>query len=278
MFPEKEVGAMTQPNRSILRLLPTLLNREDYHQRITSDDGIWKRNAKMTLTMILFAFCYGLVMGSYHSFLQAISAGVKMCVLEVLVLIICFPAFYIIQYILGSTLRLTQVLAIILSGFMLSTAIMLSFIPIIVFFLLTGSNYYFLQLLHIAVVLLAGVFGMLAVVDSLKYACEKRGVYPQIGVVVFRFWVVILAFVGIQLAWNLRPFLGDRGEGFKLFRDYEGNFYAALIYSARQLWSGKDQKQTSAGTMQFQSEPSRTPPDLDSLFLEFSAENESDTP
>ena len=52
---------------------------------------------------------------------------------------------------------------------------------------------------------------------------------------VFRFWIVILAFVGIQLAWNLRPFLGDREKPFSLFRDYEGNFYAALLYSFNQL-------------------------------------------
>jgi len=58
--------------------------------------------------------------------------------------------------------------------------------------------------------------------------------------VVFRFWVVILAFVGIQLAWNFRPFLGDRGQPYELFREYEGNFYTALIYSAEQLIGGRD--------------------------------------
>jgi hypothetical protein len=76
---------------------------------------------------------------------------------------------------------------------------------------------------------------MKTIVDALKYSCEKKNVYPQIGVVIFRFWVIILAFIGIQLAWNFRPFLGDRGRPFELFREYEGNFYAALIYSARQL-------------------------------------------
>ncbi|HZX63515.1 MAG TPA: hypothetical protein VFE66_09905, partial [Bacteroidales bacterium] len=44
-------------------------------------------------------------------------------------------------------------------------------------------------------------------------------------------------FVGIQLAWNLRPFLCEKHEEFKIFRKYEGNFYTAIIYSVEQLVS-----------------------------------------
>jgi hypothetical protein len=72
-------------------------------------------------------------------------------------------------------------------------------------------------------------------VDALKFACDKKNVYPQIGVSVFRIWIIILAFVGIQFAWNLRPFLCDKNEDFKLFRKYEGNFYTAIVYSVKQL-------------------------------------------
>lgn len=83
---------------------------------------------------------------------------------------------------------------------------------------------------------------MRLVIEALKSACDKEKIYLQIGVTVFKVWVVILAFVGIQLAWNLRPFLGDRGEEFKLLRKYEGNFYTAVIYSVQQL-VGKNEKQ-----------------------------------
>ena len=72
-------------------------------------------------------------------------------------------------------------------------------------------------------------------VDALKFACEKKDIYPHIGVNVFRIWIIILAFVGIQIAWNLRPFLCNKTEEFKLFRKYEGNFYTAVIYSFKQL-------------------------------------------
>ena len=78
---------------------------------------------------------------------------------------------------------------------------------------------------------------MKLMVDALKYACDQKNIYPQVGVTVFRIWVIILAFVGIQLAWNLRPFLCEKNEEFKWFRKYEGNFYTAIVYSFGQLVS-----------------------------------------
>jgi hypothetical protein len=218
-----------------LDCFPTIHNREEFFRKVTAEEGALARIRGQYLLLCLLSFAYGMVMGCYHSLLQALAASAKVCVLFSLVLVICFPAFFIIQYMLGSRLKLLPMISIVLSGFVLTTAIMVSFAPIIVIFLLTGSNYYFLQLLHIAVFVLAGVFGMKTVVDALRFSCEKKNVYPHTGVVIFRFWVVILAFVGIQLAWNLRPFLGDRGRAFELFREYEGNFYTALIYSAERL-------------------------------------------
>ena len=199
------------------------------------------------LVITLFAFLYGLAMGSYHSLPQSLIAGIKLIVLFLSALLICFPSFYIIQLILGSGMSLRQMVTIILSGFVLSATITLSFAPIIIFFLVTGNNYYFLQLLHVAVFIFSGIFGIRLIIESLKYACEKRNIYPRTGVTVFKVWIVILAFVGIQLAWNLRPFLGDRDSGFALFRNYEGNFYTALVYSVRQLASKNTEAQPGEG-------------------------------
>jgi len=85
---------------------------------------------------------------------------------------------------------------------------------------------------------------MRLMVEALKFACEKKNIYPHIGVSVFRIWVIIIAFVGIQFAWNLRPFLCNKSEEFKLFRKYEGNFYTAIIYSVQQLVSGDNAQQS----------------------------------
>jgi hypothetical protein len=208
------------------------------------DERDKEQSNKLIINQILIicacTFIYGMVMGSYHSFLQSAVAGIKVVFLFLCTLLICFPSFFIIQQVLGSKMKLRQMMIIVLSGFVLTSVIALSFSPVVIFFQITGGNYHFLQLLHVVIFIFSGIFGMRLIVDALKFACEKRSIYPQIGVNVFRIWILILAFVGIQLSWNLRPFLCNKNEDFKLFRKYEGNFYTAIVYSVQQLASRKD--------------------------------------
>ena len=93
----------------------------------------------------------------------------------------------------------------------------------------------------------AGVFGMYALHEGLGVVCEKRGVYPRKALTIMRAWALLFAFVGIQLAWSLRPFLGDRNEPFQVFGTYQGNFYAAIIYAVNKLMSGDEKAAPSPG-------------------------------
>lgn len=204
------------------------------------------------LVICVLTFLYGIVMGSYHSFLQSLMAGLKVTFLFLGTIAICFPSFFVIQQVLGSKMSIRQMIIIVLSGFVLTSAIALSFSPIIILFQITGGNYHFLQLLHVAVFSFAGIFGMRLMIEALKTACEKKSIYPRIGVAVFRIWIIIFAFVGIQLAWNLRPFLCEKDEEFKIFRKYEGNFYTAIVYSVQQLISKKESDRNDEGRLPYQ--------------------------
>lgn len=228
-----------KPNTGLLEVLSIFQNTESYFDERNREQSN-KLIRNQILIICAFTFIYGIVMGSYHSFLQSVVAGLKVPFLFLCSILICFPSFFVIQQVLGSKMTLKQMLIIVLSGFVLTSAIALSFAPIIVLFQITGGNYHFLQLLHVAIFLFSGFFGMRLMIEALKYACEKKDIYPHIGVTVFRIWIIILAFVGIQLSWNLRPFLCDKDETFKLFRKYEGNFYTAIVYSVQQLVSKKD--------------------------------------
>ena len=42
-------------------------------------------------------------------------------------------------------------------------------------------------------------------------------------------WILLFGFVGTQLAWTLRPFFGDPGQPFELFRDIDGTFYGNIL-------------------------------------------------
>ncbi|MGC4102087.1 hypothetical protein [Ferruginibacter sp.] len=110
------------------------------------------------------------------------------------------------------------------------TTILVAFAPIALFFQLSLSPYSFLQLLHFAVFTFAGVWSMRVVVETLKIACEKKNIYPKIGLNIFKIWLFILAFVGIQLSWNLRPFIGTKDMPFEIFREStHSNIYTTLL-------------------------------------------------
>jgi len=211
--------------------LPNFQDKEGSLERVTDNKNAIKKICGQSILVVILAFVYGVVMGCYNGFYQALSSGVKMPILFLLLIVICFPAFYVIQSVLGSRLSISQITAIILSGFIYTTSIMVSFSTIVLFFMITGSNYAFIKLLHVAVIALAGLFGMKHIVDALTYSCEKKKIYPRTGIVVFRFWIIILFFVGSQLSWSLRPFVGVKNQPFELFRKQEGNFYQAVIHT-----------------------------------------------
>ncbi len=55
---------------------------------------------------------------------------------------------------------------------------------------------------------------------------------------VFRIWILVFGLVGAQMAWVLRPFLGNPNLPFHWFRLRESNFFEAVGTAARHLLGG----------------------------------------
>jgi hypothetical protein len=176
-------------------------------------------------------------MGSYNGFQQSLVTGIKIPVLIFLSIIVCFPALFVVQFMIGSKMSVIQMANMILSGFVVFTTISLSFSTIVIFFMITGNNYGFIKLLHVAIFSFSGIFAMKTIIGGLKYSCEKKNVYPKTGLNIFKIWIFIFAFVSAQLAWNLRPFIGSKNLPFELFRMKEGNFYLAVIQSFTDMFN-----------------------------------------
>jgi hypothetical protein len=60
-------------------------------------------------------------------------------------------------------------------------------------------------------------------------AAGKNGVHARRWVMWL--WVVAYAFVGSQMAWTLRPFIGAPSIKFELFRQLGGNFHSNIFTS-----------------------------------------------
>jgi hypothetical protein len=225
-----------------LQVFQNFHNKDEFFDRITNNEETFCTLANQLFLLVITTFGYGVIMGSYNGFFQAISSGIKLPLLFLLALLICFPAVFILQFFLGSKVGFWNMLKIILVGFVISAVVLIAFAPIVLFFIITGDNYSFVKLLHVAIFGLAGIFGMKTIVDALQFACEKKNVYPKVGVTIFRCWIIVLAFVGMQLSWSLRPFVGSRELPFEVFRQREGNFYIAVIRSAVDMVNPKKVK------------------------------------
>jgi hypothetical protein len=220
-------------------LVRLLSDRDVFFQEVVDGIDLGRKLRHAALTVTALAGFFGLVAGAYSGPAQAVSAAIKLPFLFFATFLVCFPAFFIVQVLVGSRLRLRQVVVLVVGALALTSILLAAFVPITAFFLVTGANYYFQHLLNIAIAGIAGVFGMYALHDGLSVVCDKRGVYPRKALTIMRAWAVLFAFVGIQLAWTLRPFLGDRNQPFQVFGRYQGNFYAAVIYAVNKLFQGE---------------------------------------
>ncbi|HYK82550.1 MAG TPA: hypothetical protein VEU55_05345 [Gemmatimonadales bacterium] len=237
--PRSDVTAPRERVTNYPEFLRALLSdRERFFEEVVAGAGLGRKLRYAILTIIALSGFFGLVAGAYSGPAQAVSAAIKLPFLFFATFAVCFPAFFVVQVLVGSRLQLLQVVVLVCGALALTSVLLAAFVPITAFFLLTGANYYFQHLLNIAIAGVAGVFGMYALHGGLSVVCEKRGVYPRKALTIMRAWALLFGFVGIQLAWSLRPFLGDRNRPFRVFGTYQGNFYAAVIYAMNQLLQG----------------------------------------
>jgi len=236
MTARPEVAAPKQSITTYQDFLSALLSdRERFFDEVVAGTALAAKLRYAAVTIVGLAGFFGLVAGAYSGPAQALSAAIKLPFLFFATFAVCFPAFFVVQVLVGSRLRLLQVVVLVFGALALTSVLLAAFVPITLFFLITGANYYFQHLLNITIAGVSGLFGMYALHEGLSVVCEQRGVYPRKALTIMRAWAVLFGFVGIQLAWSLRPFLGDRNQPFRVFGNYQGNFYAAIIYAAKQL-------------------------------------------
>ena len=242
MAAHPDVAAAKQSIVTYQDFLSALLSdRERFFDEVVAGTALRAKLRYAAVTIGGLAGFFGLVAGAYSGPAQALSAAIKLPFLFFATFAVCFPAFFIVQVLVGSRLRLLQVVVLVFGALALTSVLLAAFVPITLFFLITGANYYFQHLLNITIAGVCGLFGIYALHEGLSVVCEQRGVYPRKALTIMRAWAVLFAFVGIQLAWSLRPFLGDRNQPFRVFGSYQGNFYAAIIYAAKQLVQGGEQ-------------------------------------
>jgi len=231
----------------LLKLLDELLRRrETFFEEIFNGQRVSVRIRWFLVAIVVLSGFYGGTMGAMSftadfqtGVLQSLTSAVKVPALFLLSVAICLPVLYVVLVLMGARLSFAQALALIFLALALNSVLLASCAPIVVFFTVTGSDYHFIKLLHVAVFAFSGFWAMKALWQGLSAMCEKSDLYPKRAVSILKVWILVFGFVGTQMAWSLRPFVGSPGLGYALFRTgREGNFYAAVWVSARSLARG----------------------------------------
>ncbi len=211
-----------------------LRNRHLFFEDIREGFDLQPKMRAMLISSIVFLALYGAVLGSTHSLIQALSSAAKLPILFLATLFVCTPTLYFFNVLFGSSQSIIQNVALILTAITVTAVLLVSFAPISLFFLLTTSQYQFFKLLNVVIFAISGAMGILFLGQGMRVMSgSETGERERRWVL--RLWMFLYAFVGSQLAWTIRPFIGAPSMQFELFRQLGGNFYTNIFASLGEI-------------------------------------------
>jgi hypothetical protein len=182
-----------------------------------------------------FGMSYGAVMGTYGGLFgdrawQLVYSAVKVPILIVTTFVLSVPSFFVVNTLLGLGADFRRVLLALMTTQAGLTVILTSLAPFTALWYASGSDYQ-------TAILFNGV--MFAVASFAAQWMLRREYRPLIRRDpkhrwMLRTWLVIYVFVGIQMAWVLRPFVGDPEKAVQFFR--EDSWSNAYEVVARMVW------------------------------------------
>ncbi len=178
---------------------------------------------------------YGAVMGTFGGFAagrfaQILYSALKVPVLLVVTFGVSLPSFFVLNTLLGLREDFRQVLGALMGTQAGLTIVLLSLAPFTALWYLSASNYDYALMFN---------GGMFAVASFTAQWVLRRRYQPLVARhprhrTMLRVWLLIYVFVGIQMAWVLRPFVGHPDLPVQFFRpEAWGNAYEFIV---RLVW------------------------------------------
>lgn len=227
-----------------------LKHSDDVLGLLRSGTGQWELARTFFAISILMAAIYGAVMGATNllqgspmalneKLLLIVITALKVPVLYLVTLAIVLPPIYVSNAFVGARLPFRLVVALLLGSVAITSTLLASMATVSLFFSLTSTSYHFIKLLHVVFFVYSGLMGL----DYLKRgiaAMRATTDRPTPGHL-FLLWLLLYMFVGTQLAWIMRPFVGSPNEPFQVFRPRSGSFYESVLYSTNKFMKGDEQ-------------------------------------
>jgi hypothetical protein len=223
--------------KNIFTILPDFLRDPDgFFKSIRDGEKVGARAVTLGIASFLFLMAYGFTVGLMKSPQQAVSSAIKMPILFLSTMAFCLPALYFFSLaLLGTPLRMVQVLTVVLTGIAVTAFLLLGLAPITLFFVLTSSNYPFFQLLAVLFVGISALMGIyflwrgMTLVETTREDATQR-----LGRRILGLWMILYGFVGTQMTWRLSPFIGRPEDPFYYIKPSRDNFYVDVIHALQQ--------------------------------------------
>jgi hypothetical protein len=150
-------------------------------------------------------------------------------------LIVSIPSFYVINTLLGLRDDFGEAWRSIISAQAGLTIILSSLFPVTLFVYLSLTNS--TASYQAAVLFNAGMFGLASVSAQLLLRGYYRALVKKDARHrwMIRFWIFVYAFVGIQAAYVLRPFIGNPNQSTTFFR--RESFQNAYVKVFELVWN-----------------------------------------
>lgn len=199
--------------------------------------------------IIAGAGLYGGAMGCWRSPLAAAFVAIKFPLIILLVTLGNALLNAMLAPLLGLNLGLRQSILAVLASFAIASVILGAFSPLILFMvwnappmtpkpLDSAGTYSFIQLTHVSIIAFAGLAANLRLAQLLRELSGSVAVARRVLVA----WLAGNLFLGSQLCWLLRPFIGSPALPVEFLRPdaFQGNFYETLFHAVARLVGSVD--------------------------------------
>jgi hypothetical protein len=193
----------------------------------------------LLVILITFGLLYGVAMGTFGvgraRLMQPVFSAVKVPMLLLITFALSLPSFWVLNNLLGLASDFGEVVRALISTQAALTIVLASLAPVTLFWYASFSDY------HNAILFNAVMFGVASVAAQWMLRRLYRPLIARNARhrAMLRGWLVIYAFVGIQLGYVLRPFIGDPESPVRFFRpDSWGNAYVFVAGLVRHAISG----------------------------------------
>jgi len=195
---------------------------------------------QIVLWMIIFGIVYGAVMGTFGGigsdrFLQITYSATKVPLLLTATFIISLPSFFVMNTLMGLRDDFAQVMRLLISTQAALTVILASFAPFTALWYASSADYEVAKLFNALMFGGASITAQLVLLRLYRPLIERN---PRHRMMV-RLWLVIYSFVGIQMGWTLRPFIGKPGMETTFFRQEAWtNAYVEIAGTIMRVFGG----------------------------------------